>query len=247
MNDPRVVSLYYEVITSPDVSFKAPPLDHSTPEFDLHLAEGQAIFTLKGHHASVEDARKIVEPFVTAWTISSGLAASPEHFQLKFDRAKTNRAPYGSYKVTGMPVSLHHGRREYPPLPQNFSTSPLVESMYYQWEGYKAGHMTLATVAYFCLTLLEGFGEKKREKKKRLRAASEFYIDQPVLARIGCLTANKGGREARKVEGIDAEFSAEERFWLEEVTKRLIIRAGEKAASPTATLPQITMDELRQL
>src|SRR3954452_10503781 len=56
-----------------------------------------------------------------------------------------------------------------------------------------------------------------------------------------CLTANKGGREARKVEGIDAEFSAAERVWLEEVTKRLIIRAGEKAASPTVTLPQITM------
>jgi hypothetical protein len=56
MNDPHVVSLHYEVVSSPDVTFNAPPLDHSTPEFDVHLAEGQVAFTLRGHHSSEERA-----------------------------------------------------------------------------------------------------------------------------------------------------------------------------------------------
>ena len=145
MNDPHVVSLHYEVVSSPDVTFNAPPLDHSTPEFDVHLAEGQVAFTLRGHHSSEEEARKVVEPFVRAWVISYGLVTSPEHFRLKFSRAEIiDRAPPpgavliaepGKLTLTGMPVGFHVTRREYPPPPQSFASSPLVEDMYYRWDG----------------------------------------------------------------------------------------------------------------
>jgi hypothetical protein len=78
----------------------------------------------------------------------------------------------------------------------------------------------------------------------RPAAASKFNIGIDVLVKVSDLAATKGGREGRKAKGVGAEFSTEERVWLEEATKAMIARAGEKAASPTATLPQITMADL---
>src|SRR4051812_48398606 len=218
MNDPHVVSLHYEVVSSPDVTFNAPPLDHSTPEFDLHLAEGQVTFTLKGHHSSEEEARKVVEPFVRAWVISSGLATSPEHFRLKFSRAEIiDRAPpqgrvksaTGTARGGSTAIAAGHTiRNQYFPPPQKFTSSLLVEDMYYRWDGYRAGRIPLATAAYFCLTMLQN------DAGGRPAAASKFNIGIDVLVKVSDLAATKGGREARKAKGVSAEFSAEERVWL---------------------------------
>ena len=47
----------------------------------------------------------------------------------------------------------------------------------------------MVSMAYFCLTMLEGYLCKGRK-----RAADTYAVDYKVLAKVGDLTANKGGR-----------------------------------------------------
>jgi hypothetical protein len=68
-----------------------------------------------------------------------------------------------------------------------------------------------------------------------------------VLRKLGELTATKGGPEARKDAGARTPLSGEERNWLEQTAKRLILRAAEVAFDPKASLPKITMADLPAL
>jgi hypothetical protein len=58
----------------------------------------------------------------------------------------------------------------------------------------------LAMVAYFCVTLMERAGmthSEITETKPRRAAAVRFRIDWEVLKRVGDLSSDKGGIEAR--------------------------------------------------
>jgi hypothetical protein len=81
----------------------------------------------------------------------------------------------------------------------------------------------------------------------RKAAARRYGVAAPILSKLGDLAANKGGNEARKASGAEVEFNPAERQWLEETMKRLILRAGEVAGNPSASLPQIRMADLPPL
>jgi hypothetical protein len=72
-------------------------------------------------------------------------------------------------------------------------------------------------------------------------------VSKKVLNKVSELAAERGGNEARKAKGAEAEFTAAEREWLEETMKRLIFRAAEIAGGPPAPLPHITMADLPRL
>jgi hypothetical protein len=244
MNDPHVVSLHYKVIAGPDVIFDAHPLDYSTSDFDVHIEHNNAVFTLREHCATADEARQIVEPFVEAWEIDSGLAGTPGEFRLEYDRPEIiDRSPSGS--VTGVEAHLHAGslvgassvikRGQYPRPPEGIAYSPLVGAMYYQYAHYKQGKMTLAAAAYFCADLLTKFG-----------GAEHFCISKNVLSTVTQLATTKGGLEARKADGFGSEdFSAEDRRFLETAMNKMIRRAGEREASPNEQLPQINLADLK--
>jgi hypothetical protein len=69
---------------------------------------------------------------------------------------------------------------------------------------YRAGTTTLADAANFCLTVLEltAYG--------RLAAARHYNIAKTVLNKLADLAATKGGYEARKARGAQAEFTGAE-------------------------------------
>ena len=103
------------------------------------------------------------------------------------------------------------------------------------------GRSRLGDTAYFCLTVLE------RAAGGRGQAGQHFGIAKPVLNKLGELTDQKGGREARKAKGADSEFTNAERTWLQEVMKAIIRRAAEVAYNPHASQMQITMADLPSL
>jgi hypothetical protein len=248
MNDPHVEALYYKVVTGPHCDFdNAPPLDHQTQMFDVSLADGRAIFRMKEHFAIAEEARAVVQPFVDAWEVKSGLINDPGDFQLVYENAEIiDRSPtpgattlHAAGFAAGTSVdtaTAHVSRAEFPEPPDEFEKSPEVAAMYYQYTGYRKGQMELAAVANLCLTVLE-------KGRGRMGAAKHFQIDPKILSMIGNLTANKGGPGARKASGLDNPYQPKEREWLEAAMKVLIRRAGERAAS-TKPLPMISKADL---
>jgi hypothetical protein len=84
----------------------------------------------------------------------------------------------------------------------------------------------------------------ERSAGNRKSAAIQFGIDEDVLRKIGDLTANKGGKEARKFGGVHADFTPAERIWLQEVLKMVVRRAAEVEFDPKAARKKITMSSL---
>jgi hypothetical protein len=93
----------------------------------------------------------------------------------------------------------------------------------------------------FCLTVIV------RAAAGRASAARYFEIALPIFKKLGELTDQKGGREARKAKGASKGFTNAERLWLQEVMKTIIRRAAEVAFDPNVSRRQITMDDLPPL
>ncbi len=113
--------------------------------------------------------------------------------------------------------------------------------MYDRYMGYLQGREPLASTAYFCLTILE-----RSTKKKRCRElASEVYrIELEVLNKIGHLSSERGGQQARKASGKDNDLTYQNRRFLEEAIKAIIRRAAEKAHAPDGDLQKISLSDL---
>jgi hypothetical protein len=262
MNDPQVVALHYKILIGPGVDFtKAPPLAESKPEFDVRLVTDRAKFTMRQHFATEQDALSVVQPFVDAWNISTGLELLPNRFRLEYSHPEiVDRSPTpgvytpDSANLTielGAPILTVH-RDRFPRPPANFQASPDVNAMYSQYRAHKEGGIPLGHMAYFLLTVLEEgikppSQSKPQKGKKRVAAAKKFVIDVDVLAMIGELTTTRGGPSARKVHGLHSELTSKEMVWLEEATKMMIRRAGEIAANPTGKHQPITMAQLPTL
>jgi hypothetical protein len=131
-------------------------------------------------------------------------------------------------------VSATVSRASYPEPPTDLARDAPVDLMFERFCRYRAGGDTLAGAAYYCLTVLEG-------GKRRSAAATHYGIAKTVLDRLGILADSKGGKDARKAKAAALEYTPAERQWLEEVMKRIILRAAQVACSDTAATPQITM------
>jgi hypothetical protein len=253
MNDPHVVALYYRVEAGPGVSFHdGARLVHSTAQFDLCVKDGRAKFTLKEHYATEAEAQSLAEPFIRAWVISSGIETRPVDFALSWERSEiVDRAPTprkagdhvlhaatARLSATGGLVAMAVTRTSFPTPPKAFSASPDVEAMYWQYSGFLQERIPLAAMGYFCLDYLDTIAGGRSEAVKR------YKVSDAVLGKLGNLTSNKGGKDARKGAGATVEFTGSERAWIEQAVKLLIKRVGEEAANPDGPHTLITMAEL---
>jgi len=252
MNDPHVEALYYIVTHADDVDYhKALPCDIDKPGFKVHLANSRAEVTMKSHHATAETARAEVEPFLRVWELTAGLQLGLRQFEFIYDHSKIiDRSPTpGVHEAVGIArahatatATAHVSRGRYPEPPSvDYARDAAVEFMFERFCRYRKGATTLADAGYFCLTILE------LKSGGRSGASRRYAVAKPVLVTLGKLTAEKGGIDARKADGVGADFTAGERHWIEETMKRLISRAAEIAGDPCASLPQITMAELPPL
>ena len=255
MNDPHVVALNYKVRHGPEFDYSgAKSLCVRTEEFDLQLTDEKARFAMRGHHATEQEARASVDDYIRSWELASALEFGPNAFRLEFDWAEIedrNPTP-GVVFVRPKPLrlSVAMGTPQiivappvYPSPPsRSLARSPDVESMYLRYAGHHEGREPLTSMAYFCLTVLEGSTGKG---KRRLKAVARKYcIDQKVLTNLKRLASTKGGAGARKAEGLACELTPQEQHFLQMAVRAIIRRAAEVGHDPGAPLKSITLRDL---
>lgn len=256
MNDPHVVCLFYRM---PDESKKLyvdpPTVELETEGFSVLLAKGLLIASMKEHHATVEGARATVEPFLRAWEISTGLMYGPHSLVFTFvppaeiidrnppspprDRVYTGTVNLitGATTLTATATIL---RRPYPTPPKDFVASPDVQTMWFRFGLYHDGKEPLLSMAYACLTLLEG--STGATKGSRTAVCRMYSIDQAVRDKLGDIVSERGGpTEARKFGGTAtlSPLTDQEKEWIKAVVKALIRRKAEYDAAPSAQAVRI--------
>ena len=116
--------------------------------------------------------------------------------------------------------------------------------MWARYEAHINDKEPVAAMAYFCLTVLEKCGGGEKRKGRRGRAAETYRVDLDVLDKIGKLTSEQGGTQARKAEGLEKEFSQEEVQFLRKAIPKLIWRASEVARDRSGCYKQIRLKDL---
>ena len=250
MNDPHVEALVYIVDHEDSVDYvNAAPLQFEHPVFHLTVEDGEARFEPKEHFPTEESARAAVQPFIDRWEFEESLKSGPNQFNLRFQRPiMIDRKPTPGVVTLRVDETIlitdevsFRISRPYPEPPSDNPTNihdPDVRTMHARFAGYRQGREPLASMSYFCLTVLE------TKFRSRGEAAHKCKIDLAVLRKIGDLTANRGGPQARKAGGAGTELSSQEISFLSQAIAKLILRVAQVAADPNQNLPQISLPDL---
>ena len=261
MNDPKVVALIYLVEHEKTKCFdKVKPLRYRrSPEFDLTVKDNIARFKFKKFYANVTEALEVVNPFIQQWEFEVDMEGESGFFRLMYEKAEIidqnpllpelRPAPLqvgGEAVLPGLTgsASVVLAFPHYPPPPAGGSVDlddSCVVKMKNKYDQYRLGRTTLTDAASFCVDVL------KEKYKSRPAAAKACGISRKILDKIGNLTSNKGGNEARKAIGADIEYTNQERRFLRAALKEIIIRAAQVAADDSQRCPKITMANLQKL
>jgi hypothetical protein len=251
VNDPHVVALTYRIEHSENFGYtNAAPLEHEEPHFRIRVDEEMATVEMREHFATPDAARALVEPFLWAWELDASLNFDdPNVLRFAYQDAEVvDRNPIpgavtlgaGKVTVTGRDLFVHQDLVQYPAPPANLSYNTDVDVMHDRLTRYKSGRTLLADTANLCLTML-----KLRAGGMR-RASAKYGIAYRVLDRLGNSLANKGGRDARKADGVGTEYTAQESVWIEAAMKMIIRRVAEVTHDSRSAEYQITMADLPQ-
>ena len=212
MNDPHFERLHYNLRSGGTLSFESPaPIDEETPAFRIHLEDGRLTVQMLDHHADEESARQRVEPYLLAWEIDANLRLGRATKRFDFERSElidrdppapgepqTVRLKPLTVHCRVMPPTIHVGYRSYPPPPSRFVASPDVETMWFRYNMWLDGREPLLSMAYACLTLLQGSTGATRGA--RTVVCTMYYIDPAVRNTLGDIVSERGGPdEARKL------------------------------------------------
>ena len=256
MNDPHVVALIYEIEHDSSVDYsEAEPVDHEEDRFRILIKDKSTRAEMKEHHATESAALEVVEPYLRSWEMDAALRSHPDEFRLKFDRSEiVDRNPTPG--VVELAATIRAGEpivcgtltvgKPYPKPPSGVtlnSNDREVVTLFNRFERYLNRREPLPSMAYFCLTVLEGVCNANRTE-----AAKRYGIGKSVLASFGKLASQKGGPDAaRKAVGIEEELTQEENRFLEAAVKAIIRRVAEVAHDPHRPLKKITREELPTL
>lgn len=256
MNDPHVESLTYNLETGGDVTFDAPAVSSQEGTLETLLEDDVLTVELNIHFATIEDARGHVEKYLRAWEVKSRIERKIE-ITFEFEEAEVvDRSPTES-RGEGGPgrktieagtieisiedhVDFHTTSKQYPEPPSRFRLSPNARMLWRRYNGYEEGREPLFSMAYACLAALEGWAEGRAE------AADMYNTDKEVLDTLGELSTTTGSPEnARKPKDRERDATSEERQWIEEAIRNLILQVGICEAGHEADA--LTMDDLPDL
>lgn len=258
MRDPHVSVLRYQVVIGESVRFDSPPpLEQETEAYRLRLAPDVLTVEMKGHHPSIEMARRLVEPDLRAWEIDTGLRFGPGAMSFIYqsadvvDRNPESAAPDREINILATnrvfvvdAATARLVQHQYPAPPSGFVVSPDVETTWRRYEGYLAGREPLASMAYMCLTVLEVSAGSRKD------AGKLYGVDMKVLNKLGDLTSNVGDQQtARKVPrgGSLRPHTPAEIAWVKAVIERLIRRVGEYTFDPNSARATLGMVDFPNL
>ncbi|MBI5282608.1 MAG: hypothetical protein HY858_13065 [Candidatus Solibacter usitatus] len=251
MNDPHVEWLEYELEAGWEFD-KPPSLPWTTAVFHATLGNGILRVELLEHYATELDAKAAVEPFLQSWELDVALTCGRREMTFAYKHASVvdrNPPPPGVPIIGMAATSMGRAsmsatgtvtRTTYPLPPTNFKADPDVLTLWGRYEGYKAGLEPLASMAYFCFTLLASRHGKVGAVSKALA------VSQPVLRKISELSTTRGDAStARKMTPDITPFATAETQWLDAALRAIIRRVGETAAGHKA--PQLTFSNLPPL
>lgn len=250
MNDPHIEALVYVVEHDDSIDYdNAAALHFDYPAFRLTVADREARFEMLEHFSTEEGARAAVQPFIDRWEFETSLRLRPGQFKLRYrqpiivDRKPTpGHATFIVHEtiLINDEISLRLSG-QYPDPPSDGPLNvhdPDVNTMHTRLGGYWQGHEPLASMSYFCLTVLQTrFGSLRK-------AADACIVDLAVLRKIGYLTAQKGGPQARKAAGTYRHFSSQETSFLTQAITQLIMRLAQVSSGENRELPPINLSNL---
>lgn len=204
--------------------------------------------------------KEAVEGFVRRWEFESALRVGSAAFKMMYagvDIIDRNPPPPGVVPISG--TFRSRPVRTQARLPKRVSEYPSPHSgrpiepdhpdalfMLSRLDLYRQRREPLASVAYICLTVLEGSaapGVRGRDQR-RAKTAGYYRIEKKILDVVGALSSEKGCSLARKSGGSNDAFTKQEVQFLEASVTAFTRRAAEKAADPIANLPLIAMADL---
>lgn len=252
MRDPHVEWLECGM-TSGWLFADPPPVDWETPVFRAKLDHGILRVNMRDHFATEAEARAAVYPFLLTWEIDVALTHGDRGITFTFKeshRVDRDPPPPGVASTGGAIVSMqgrasvsatgHVTLKTYPAVPSNFVAVPDVITLWSRFEGFKDGREPLASMAYFCFSMLTN-------RYGGINAASKtLAVDKDVLRKVGELSTNRGDPStARKMTPQLAPITTTEARWLDAAVRALICRVGEIAAGHSPL--QLTMKQLPPL
>ncbi len=254
MNDPHVVALNYRIDHGDTIDYShAEPLEREEPGFRVTVKDRKVRFELKEHYATEEQAREAIAEYIRVWEFDATLKhCNFEAFRLVFETPEiVDRKPTpgrislvarGAAGFASLSVSVQERPPAYPEPPSDIALNPDAKTMHQRYLGYRSGREPLASMANFCLTVLEASTGKQRGM--RAGAARIYNVDKRILDKIGELSAHRGGTEARKAGGLATEFSSEERHFLDRALNTIIRRVAQRELTPKGDLPKISWSDL---
>lgn len=236
---------------------KAPPVKASNDYFEMKADNNEVCFSMKVHCSSEIEARKFTDEFLRNWEIIIGLEHDPDDIIFKFEHAdivdleplqKSNninlKASSCEHILFSDSVTLHVSRGKYPHPPNNFVSSPDIETMFMRYKAYREGRDKLLSMAYLILTIVQSRSETRKE------AVDKYKIQREVLDKLGELTSTKGDeQEARKApkDGMFKPLTSKERDWVISVCKLLIKQLGKYEHSGDGSILELRMADLPSL
>lgn len=248
MSHPRVQRLHYTLVD--DSAYKGcPPIEGKADGFRYHLTSGHLTVELEEDHSTVRSARDAVGPLLRAWEMDVVLRDGRGLLTFRYESADVvDVGPAGSGETVARVVQdevscgldaivVHFQRSEYPRPPSCFAVTPDVETLWQRLEMYHQGLEPRASMAYFCLTVVEwiGLGRSGGSKKGRPAAAKKFGISLNLLDAIGSLSA------PHRKHLPERQLSGHEEDWLYGAVRLLIRRVAEVAQDPSAADRKITL------
>jgi hypothetical protein len=251
LNDPHVNAIYFNLITDETLTFencRAIIQDETT--YKLSLENNILMCEFKTHFSDIGSAQKFIIPILRAWELDSALKFGREEFHFSYkDADVVDRNPSPGSVSVNVSAScaicamcthkIHVSKSTYPTPPLNFVINPDVETLWFRYNMYLQGKELLTSMAYFCLSFLEGLAGK------RSKISTIYYIERDVIDKLGDLTSAKGDLKTTR-KGKDHKFlplSDNEKRWIEFCVKTIIRRLGESAPKPS----MITMSDLPKL
>ena len=257
MSDQRVVALFYDIEHRPSVVYREEEPHYEEGNFSVRIENKEVRFTMKAHYATEAEAKEAVREYIDNWEFTAGLRKGPDMFKLVYQKAQIEdrNAEIGHHRVNLDPVSWKSTvppvavtlTTSYPPPPQSgMKITPDVQSMYERLMGYRLGREPLPSMAYFCVTVLENSAGVLRKRKRAIRrraVAEQYGIEQAVLDKIGNLSSEKGGQQARKANGTSHPLTESEARFLKKAIPALIRRAAEVAHDPNKSGNEIKLSD----
>ena len=256
MNDPHVVALIYDIEHDSTIDYsRAPSLTKELDKFTVKICGEQVRLEPKDHYASVEEALIPATDFVGNWELDVVLQTQPGQFSLVFNRPEIiDRNPtqgiarISAHFRTGIPsvrATLRVATSAYPEPPSQLTLDHddnNVVLLLNRYSNYRKGREPLASMAYFCSTMLSERLPTGETRAKKLNVSRKLHT------KIRKLSSRQGGpMGARKWDATAVDLNASEVTFLEQAVKLIIRRVAEVARDETQQLPPITLANLPKI